>query len=105
MVAFPLLVLVLALVLGVPIAVALAASGMLGIYLVTGDFGKGMGILSPAAVRTVADYALTTIPMFILMAFSSASSGLARDLYTAAANWCSHVRGGLAIATGVARGI
>jgi C4-dicarboxylate transporter, DctM subunit len=105
MVAFPLLVLVLALVLGVPIAVALAASGMLGIYLVTGDFGKVMGILSLAPFSTVADYALTTIPMFILMAFFSASSGLARDLYTAAANWCSHVKGGLAIATVFACGI
>src|SRR2546423_11010678 len=105
MVALPLLVLVVALVLGVPIAVALAGSGMLGIYLVTGDVSKVMGILSLAPFSTVADYALTTIPMFILMAFFSASSGLARDLYTAASNWCSHVKGGLAIATVFACGI
>ena len=105
MVALPLLVLVVALVLGVPIAVALAASGMLGIYLVTGDASKVMGILSLAPFSTVADYALTTIPMFILMAFFSASSGLARDLYAAASNWCSHIKGGLAIATIFACGI
>jgi C4-dicarboxylate transporter, DctM subunit len=105
MVAIPLLVLVLALVLGVPIAVALAGAGMLGIYVVTGDFGKVMGIVSLAPFSTVADYALTTIPMFILMAFFSASSGLARDLYTAASNWCSHIKGGLAIATVFACGI
>jgi C4-dicarboxylate transporter DctM subunit len=103
--SIPLFVLVLALLFGVPIAVALAGSGMLGIYLVTGDFGKVMGILSLTPFSTVADYALTTIPMFILMAFFSASSGLARDLYTAAANWCSHIRGGLAIATVFACGI
>jgi C4-dicarboxylate transporter, DctM subunit len=103
--ALPLLVLVLALLFGVPIAVALAGSGMLGIYLVTGDIGKVMGILSLTPFSTVADYALTTIPMFILMAFFSASSGLARDLYTAAANWCSHIRGGLAIATVFACGV
>jgi C4-dicarboxylate transporter DctM subunit len=105
MVALPLLVLVFALVFGVPIAVALAGSGMLGIYLVTGDVSKVMGILSLAPFSTVADYALTTIPMFILMAFFSASSGLARDLYTAASNWCSHIKGGLAIATIFACGI
>jgi C4-dicarboxylate transporter, DctM subunit len=105
MIALPLVVLVVALIFGVPIAVALAGSGMLGIYLVTGDFGKVMGILSLAPFSTVADYALTTIPMFILMAFFSASSGLARDLYTAASNWCSHIRGGLAIATVFACGI
>ena len=97
--------LLLALLFGVPIAVALAGSGMLGIYLVTGDFSKVMGILSLTPFSTVADYALTTIPMFILMAFFSASSGLARDLYTAAANWLSHIRGGLAIATVFACGI
>ena len=105
MVLLPVLVLVLALLFGVPIAVALAGSGMLGIYLVTGDFSKVMGILSLNPFSTVADYALTTIPMFILMAFFSASSGLARDLYTAAANWLSHIRAGLAIATVFACGI
>src|SRR6478609_6274774 len=105
MVALPLLVLVVALVFGVPIAVALAGSGMLGIYLVTGDLSKVMGILSLTPYSTVADYALTTIPMFILMAYFSASSGLARDLYTAAANWLSHIKGGLAIATVFACGI
>ena len=41
MVLLPILVLVLALLFGVPIAVALAGSGLLGIYLVTGDFDKG----------------------------------------------------------------
>jgi C4-dicarboxylate transporter, DctM subunit len=103
--ALPILVMVLALLLGVPIAVALAGSGMLGIYLVTGDFSKVLGIISLTPFSTVADYALTTIPMFILMAYLSASSGLARDLYTAASNWLSHVKGGLAIATVFACGI
>src|SRR5512139_2508692 len=105
MVALPLVVLILALVLGVPIAVALAGAGMLGIYVVTGDPGKVIGIVSLAPFSTVADYALTTIPMFILMAYLSASSGLARDLYTAASNWLSQIRGGLAIATVFACGI
>ena len=103
--ALPILVMVVALLLGVPIAVALAGSGMLGIYLVTGDFSKVLGIISLTPFSTVADYALTTIPMFILMAYLSASSGLARDLYTAASNWLSHVKGGLAIATVFACGI
>ena len=101
----PVIVLVLMLLFGTPIAVALAVSGMLGIYLVTGDFDRMLGILSLAPYSTVADYALTTIPMFILMAYFSASSGLARDLYAAAAAWLSHIRGGLAIATVFACGI
>ena len=101
----PLLALLLMLLCGTPIAVALAGAGMLGIYLVTGDFDKVLGILSVVPYSTVADYALTTIPMFILMAYFSASSGLARDLYAAASAWLSHVKGGLAMATVFACGI
>jgi tripartite ATP-independent transporter DctM subunit len=103
--ALPLIVLVLMLLFGVPIAVALAGSGMLGIWLVTGDITRVLGILSLAPYSTVADYALTTIPMFILMAYFSASSGLARDLYAAASAWLAPVKGGLAIATVFACGI
>jgi len=101
----PLIVMLLMLLIGTPIAVALAGSGMLGIYLVTGDAAMVLGIISLAPYSSVADYALTTIPMFILMAYFSASSGLARDLYAAASAWLSHFRGGLAIATVFACGI
>src|ERR1041385_498677 len=104
-IALPMLVLVLCLLGGVPIAVALAGSGMFGIWLITGDLAKVMNITGLVPFSTVADYALTTIPMFILMAYFSASSGLARDLYNAAAAWLSHIRGGLAIATVFACGI
>ena len=101
----PLLVLVLMLLLGTPIAVALAVSGMLGIYLVTGDFDRVLGILSLAPYSTVADYALTTIPMFILMAyFLRVERAGARPLRRGRA-WLSHIKGGLAIATVFACGI
>jgi len=46
-----------------------------------------------------------TVPMFILMAYFSSSSGLARDLYRAGASWLSHLRGGLGIATVFACGM
>jgi C4-dicarboxylate transporter, DctM subunit len=101
----PPIVLLLMLLTGVPIAIALAGAGMLGIWLVTGDVTRVLGILSLAPYSAVADYALTTIPMFILMAYFSASSGLARDLYAAASAWLSHIKGGLAIATVFACGI
>src|SRR3954449_11669457 len=104
-VALPMLVLLVFLLGGVPIAVALAGSGMLGIWLITGDLAKVMNIVGLVPFSTVADYQLTTIPMFILMAYFSASSGLARDLYNAAASWLSHIKGGLAIATVFACGI
>src|SRR5512136_2763272 len=105
MVFLPFLAMVIALLLGLPIAFSLAGAGILGIYLYTGNWNMVIGILGMAPFSSVADYALTTIPMFILMAFFSSSSGLARDLYTAGANWLSHIKGGLAVATVFACGI
>jgi len=101
----PFLAMVVALLLGVPIAFSLAGAGILGIYLHTGNLNMVIGILGMTPFSSVADYALTTIPMFILMAFFSSSSGLAKDLYAAGANWLSHIKGGLAIATVFACGI
>jgi C4-dicarboxylate transporter DctM subunit len=94
----PFAAMVLALLLGVPIFVALAGAGVLGIWIVRGDWSIVIGVLKTAPL-VAADYNLTTVPMFILMAYFTSSSGLARDLYTAASSWLSHLRGGLAIAT------
>jgi C4-dicarboxylate transporter, DctM subunit len=105
MTALPFLVMIVTLLLGLPIAFSLAAAGLVGIYLQTGDWNVAVRILGTTPFSTVADYVLTTIPMFILMADFSASSGLARDLYTAGAHWLSRVKGGLAIATVFACGI
>lgn len=105
MVYLPFVVLVVALLLGVPIAFALATAGIVGIWLLGGDQAVILRILGTTPFGVTAEYVLTTIPMFILMAYFSASSGLARDLYTAAAHLLSRVRGGLAIATVFACGI
>jgi tripartite ATP-independent transporter DctM subunit len=101
----PLIAMVIALLLGVPIAFALTGAGILGIWLFTGSLNTVITILGTAPFSTVADYILTTVPMFILMAYFSSSSGLARDLFNAASKWLSHIRGGLAIATVFACGI
>jgi C4-dicarboxylate transporter, DctM subunit len=104
-VALPFIALLLLLILGIPIAFSLAGAGILGIWLVKGDWNIVMVFLRTVPVNAVANYDLTTIPMFLLMAYFSSSSGLAKDLYTAASNWLSQVRGGLAIATVFACGI
>jgi tripartite ATP-independent transporter DctM subunit len=105
MVYLPFLVMVVSLLLGVPIAFSLATAGILGIFLLGGDLTAMLRILGTAPYASAAEYVLTTVPMFILMAYFSASGGLARDLYTAAAHWLSRIRGGLAIATVFACGI
>jgi tripartite ATP-independent transporter DctM subunit len=101
----PFVVMLVALVLGVPIAFSLGLAGIVGIYLHTGDWNVVLKMLGTTPFGAVGDYVLTTIPMFILMAYFSASGGLARDLFLAGAHWLSGLRGGLAIATVFACGI
>lgn len=96
---FPVISLVVFLMVGVPIAFSLAGAGILGIWLITEDFNAMMGILLTAPFSTVSQFSLTTIPMFILMAYFAAAGGLATDLYDGASKWFSTIRGGLAIAT------
>jgi C4-dicarboxylate transporter, DctM subunit len=105
MLFLPFVIMVIALLIGVPIAFALAGSGILGIYIVTGNWNTVIGVLGMVPFTTVADYGFTTIPMFILMAYFSASSGLANDLFKAGANWLAPLRGGLAAATVFACGL
>jgi len=101
----PVIALAVFLFLSIPIAFALAGAGVLGIWLITGDWNTLMGILGTTPFSSVAQYALTTIPLFVLMAYLSSSGGLAKDLFEAASDWLSGIRGGLAIATIFACGI
>src|SRR4029453_9681429 len=87
----PFAAMIVALLLGLPIAFSLAVAGIVGISLPAGDWNVVLRILGSTPFSTVADYVLTTVPMFILMAYFSASGGLARDLYTAGAPWLSRV--------------
>ena len=80
MVALPFFAMVVALLLGVPIAISLGGAGILGLWLVTGDLNVVIGTIKTMGYGSIANYVLSAIPMFILMADLISSSGLARDL-------------------------
>src|SRR5690606_14562022 len=84
-----------------PVAIALAVSGSIGLYMI-GGMPMLLGILETTPLSTVTSYELITIPMFILMAEFVILSGIADDLFMAAAAWIGRVRGGLAMATAIA---
>lgn len=92
-------VMVILMLLNVPIAFAMGLAGILGIWIITGDLGVLINILGTTPFNMVANYTLTTIPMFILMAFLASEGGLANNVYDAASKWVSHLRGGLGIAS------
>lgn len=89
------------LVFGTPVAIALAVSGSLGLYLI-GGMSMLLGVLETTPLSSVSSYELITVPMFILMAEFVILSGIADDLFAAASAWIGRVRGGLAMATAVA---
>src|SRR5690606_21817451 len=89
------------LLVGTPVAIALAVSGSVGLYMI-GGMPMLLGILETTPLSTVSSYELITIPMFILMAEFVVLSGVADDLFAAAVAWIGRVRGGLAMATAVA---
>jgi tripartite ATP-independent transporter DctM subunit len=97
---------ILLLLLGLPIAFSIGIAGLLGIWITTsGNWNTLIGIVGLTTYGSVATYVLTTIPMFILMAFLASAGGLAKDLYNAADKWLSHIRGGLAVGTVFACGV
>lgn len=90
----------LLLLLGVPVGFAMAVSGAVGLFVI-GDLDVLMGVLQTSPLSSVSGYELVTIPMFLLMAEFVTTSGIADDLFKAAAAWIGHVRGGLGMATAI----
>ena len=91
----------LLLALGMPVGFALVATGSLGLYIV-GGWDSVVGVLTTTPLSSVASYELISVPLFILMAEFVILSGVADNLFKAAATWVGRVPGGLGMATALA---
>src|SRR5690625_1598961 len=91
------LTLILFILLGMPVAFALAISGAIGLYIF-GGFDTMITIVTSTTYRSVASDSLATIPLFILMAELVSQGGLGRDLFTATQRFLGRIPGGVAIA-------
>lgn len=80
-----------------PVGLAMMLVGTTGVYLIRPQ--AAIPILAGEIFTESTHYALTIIPMFILMGNLAGVSGMSRDLYRAAHGWFGHLRGGLASAT------
>lgn len=80
------------------IGFAMAVVGFAGFAILT-DPGAAFSMLGMTAYQTAASYALTVIPLFLLMAQFASQSGMGSDLYQSLYRWLGHLRGGLAMAT------
>lgn len=95
------IVLLVMLVFGMPVAFALGISGMVGLYII-GGLPMVEGILRTVSLSTTASYELLTIPMFMLMAEFIIVSRIANELFDSAKTWMGRTPAGLAIATALA---
>ncbi|MEZ5649984.1 MAG: TRAP transporter large permease subunit [Burkholderiaceae bacterium] len=94
------ILLVVLLVIGLPVAVALALAGGVGLFLV-GGMPLVNGILTSAPLGAVDHYEFVIIPMFILMANFILISGVSEDMFSIARTWMGRTPGGLAHATAI----
>lgn len=99
----PLVLLLVLILVGVPVAYSMLISGMLGVWLVIGT-ERAIGIYATAPYSQTTHYVLSTIPLFILMAMFLKESGLTEDLFRMIQYWVGHIPGGLAVATTIANG-
>ncbi len=86
------------LLLRVPIGVAMGMVGIGG-FGILAAWNPALNLLAISPIRTVTDYSLGLIPMFILMGAVASASGMSSELYRAANAFMGHRKGGLAMAT------
>lgn len=81
---------------GVPIAFGLGLTAVL--FLVLFDGFHALSFVAETLFAGISEFALVSIPMFILMGAAVASSPAGRDLYLALDRWLWRVPGGLIVA-------
>ena len=84
--------------LGVRVFAAAAIVGLLGTVHIIG-WDAGAGIIGTVPHSKSVNYALSVLPMFILIGFIAYHAGLTHALFNAAKAWFGWVPGGLAVAS------
>ncbi|MCY3880365.1 MAG: TRAP transporter large permease [Rhodobacteraceae bacterium] len=80
-----------------PVGLAMMLVGAGGIYMIRPN--ASIPVLAGEIFGESSSYALTILPLFILMGNLAGISGMSRDLYDAAHSWLGHLKGGLASAS------
>lgn len=105
--SLPLGILVLALVLlfwGVPIAFALGGVGLTGL-LFFHERVAGLNTLPIVAEHTATNFVLLAIPLFTLGGLILSRSGLGEEIYELSSRWLGWMPGGLGVATCITGGV
>ncbi len=90
--------LVALLVSGMPVAFAMAITGVVGFSVLVGPHA-GLSMAAAEFFETFTSHSLTVIPLFILMGQVAFHAGISNRLFHTAYVWLGHLPGGLAMAT------
>lgn len=101
---YGLIALFLLILLRIPVALAMLLTGIIGTWVLSlvSPFIKFAPYLlqfKTALWNSVANYDLSVVPLFILMGFLAAETGLSRDLFQGLSALTRHIKGGVAMAT------
>ena len=97
-------VLLLLMVVGVPVAFCMVFVAVPGLLYLVG-FQAGFEIIANASFRFATTWDFTAVPMFLLMGYFAANSGLVTKAFDSTRMWVSKVPGGLGMATAIAGGL
>ncbi|MEM9708574.1 MAG: TRAP transporter large permease [Pseudomonadota bacterium] len=88
----------------IPVALAMLVTGIVGTWVLSLaspfiKFGPYLLQFKTALWNSVANYDLSVVPLFVLMGFLAAETGLSRDLFHGLSALTRKIRGGVAMAT------
>jgi tripartite ATP-independent transporter DctM subunit len=87
------------------VAVALAGTSLVGVWLMRGDYMIAANMLAQAASDAIASHVFGVVPLFVLMGFLVAVADVGKDAFEVAHQVFRRIRGGLGIATVAANAV
>ena len=91
-------ILLFLILMGVHISISMFAAGLIGFALVLG-IPHALRSMATAPYAQLSNYALITLPLFLLMSEFGAAGNIARDLFQSARLWLAWLPSGLAVTT------
>jgi C4-dicarboxylate transporter, DctM subunit len=92
-------VLLLMIFLRVPIGLAMFIVGVIGTVIVTGTWIPVLASMKTVAYDVFSNHSLAIVPLFLLMGQFATKGGMSRALFSMAAAFLGHRRGGIAMAS------
>lgn len=91
-------VMLVLLALGVPVGVAMAAVGFVGMWVAV-SWQTAISQIQSLPYNITAEYGFAVMPMFILMGSLAVTARIAEEIYDVAYKWLGRLRGGMYLAT------